>query len=189
MVKCERLVICASHSPGMERDVEKQFGADFRAGLARAAQTVQEFDPDHIILFGGDHRRAFRNVVPSFGVALSAGILAEGGHPADTLTVPQDEARKLAEHLLDAHFDISVCRDIELDHAFAQPLRDLAGALNGYPVIPVPVNCATAPLPNARRVLEFGEAVCRYLDEQDKRVLVIGTGGLSHSPPSLELDA
>src|SRR5699024_3112307 len=98
MVKRERLVICASHSPGMERDVDKQFGADFRAGLTRAAETVQQFDPDHIRLSGGDHRRAFRNVVPSLAVALSAGILAEGGHPAATLTVPQDAARKLAEH-------------------------------------------------------------------------------------------
>lgn len=189
MAKRDRLVVCASHSPGMERDVEKVFGTSFRDGLARAAARVREFDPDYIVLFGGDHRRAFRHVVPTFGVALSAGVIAEGGHAAGALAVPQDRARALAEHLLKSHFDIGVCRDIELDHAFAQPLRDLTGGLDRYPVIPVPVNCATAPLPHARRVLEFGDAVCRFLDEQGDRVLVIGTGGLSHSPPSLELDA
>ncbi|MFD6064851.1 3-carboxyethylcatechol 2,3-dioxygenase [Rhodococcus wratislaviensis] len=189
MAKRERLVVCASHSPGMERDADKIFGTDFRDGLAQAAARVQEFDPDYIVLFGGDHRRAFRHVVPSFGVALSAGVIAEGGHPAGALSVPWDKAHALAEHLLESHFDIGVCRDIELDHAFAQPLRDLTGTLDRYPVIPVPVNCATAPLPHARRVLDFGNAVCRYLDEQGDRVLVIGTGGLSHSPPSLELDA
>ncbi|MEE2059252.1 3-carboxyethylcatechol 2,3-dioxygenase [Rhodococcus artemisiae] len=189
MAKRDRLVVCASHSPGMERDLQKVYGAVFRDGLARAAARVQDFDPDYIVLFGGDHRRAFRRVVPTFGIGLSAGIIAEGGHPAGTLTVPQDKARALADHLLESRFDIAVCRDIELDHAFAQPLRDLTGALDRYPVIPVPVNCATAPLPHARRVLEFGDAVCRYLDEQGDRVLVIGTGGLSHSPPSLELDA
>ncbi|WP_459953492.1 DODA-type extradiol aromatic ring-opening family dioxygenase, partial [Mycobacterium avium] len=57
------------------------------------------------------------------------------------------------------------------------------------PVIPVAVNCATAPLPTGRRVAGFGAAVGRFLDSVDQRVLLIGTGGLSHSPPSLEVDA
>jgi 2,3-dihydroxyphenylpropionate 1,2-dioxygenase len=75
-----------------------------------------------------------------------------------------------------------------LDHAFAQPIRDLVGELADKPVIPVPVNCATAPLPTGRRVADFGAEVGRFLDGIDERVLVIGTGGLSHSPPSLEVD-
>jgi len=55
-------------------------------------------------------------------------------------------------------------------------------------VIPVAVNCATAPLPTGRRVAEFATEVGRFLDSVDERVLLIGTGGLSHSPPSLEVD-
>ncbi len=183
-----RMVVCASHSPGMERDVDRVFGTTFRTGLARASSIVREFDPDYIVLFGGDHRRAFRHVVPTFGVALSAGIMAEAGHAAGALNVPQETARGLAEHLLDSGIDISVCRDVQLDHAFAQPLRDLTGSLDAYPVIPLPINCATAPLPKAERVLAFGDAVGRYLSGTGDRVLVIGTGGLSHSPPSLEVD-
>lgn len=184
----QRLVVCSSHSPGMERDVEKVHGTTFRGGLERAREIVAEFDPDYIVLFGGDHRRAFRHVVPTFGLALSAGIMAEAGHEAAGLTVPSDAARRLTEYLLDSGIDIAVCRDIELDHAFAQPLRDLTGSLDSYPVIPVAINCATAPLPRADRVLALGDAVGRFLDEADDRVLVIGTGGLSHSPPSLEVD-
>lgn len=184
-----RLVVCASHSPGMERDTDHVFGSQFRAGLADVRQLVREFDPDFIVLFGGDHRRAFRNVVPTFAVAMSATILPEGGHEPGELDIPAEIAKDLAVHLLNSGIDISVCRDVGLDHAFAQPLRDLTGGLNTYPVIPVPVNCATAPLPNARRVLALGEAVGTFLDTLDARVLVIGTGGLSHSPPSLELDA
>lgn len=127
-------------------------------------------------------------MVPAFGVALSASILAEGGHPAGELDVPSESARRLCEHLLSAGFDVAACRDIGLDHAFAQPIRDLFGDLAVKAVIPVPVNCATAPLPTGRRVAEFGAEVCRFLDGLDERVLVIGTGGLSHSPPSLEVD-
>lgn len=184
-----RLVVCASHSPGMERDVDRVQGAVFREGLVRTRQLVDAFDPDLVVLFGGDHRRAFTHVVPSFAVAFSAGILPEGGHPEGTLDVPQAIARELADHLLDSGIDISVCRDVALDHAFAQPLRDLVGSLDGRPVVPIPVNCATAPLPRASRVLALGDAVAGFLDGRPEKVLVIGTGGLSHSPPSLELDA
>jgi 2,3-dihydroxyphenylpropionate 1,2-dioxygenase len=184
----ERLVVCASHSPGKERDVEHAFGHRFRSALTAVAERAQQFDPDVVVLFGGDHRRAFRHVVPAFGVALSASILAEGGHPAGELNIPSELARRLCEHLLSAGFDVAACRDIGLDHAFAQPIRDLFGNLAVKAVIPVPVNCATAPLPSGRRVAEFGAEVGRFLDGLDERVLVIGTGGLSHSPPSLEVD-
>jgi 2,3-dihydroxyphenylpropionate 1,2-dioxygenase len=185
----DRLVVCASHSPGKDRDVEHAFGHRFRSALTMAAQRVRKFDPDVVLVFGGDHRRAFRHVVPAFGIALSASILAEGGHPAGDLDVPSALARRLCEHLLSAGFDVAACRDIGLDHAFAQPIRDLLGELTAKPVIPLPVNCATAPLPTGRRVAELGAEVGRFLDDAGGRVLVIGTGGLSHSPPSLEVDA
>ncbi|CDO31309.1 3-carboxyethylcatechol 2,3-dioxygenase [Mycolicibacterium porcinum] len=184
----DRLVVCASHSPGKERDVEQLQGSRFRSALAAAAERVRRFDPDVVVLFGGDHRRAFRHVVPAFGVALSASILAEGGHPPGALDVPSALSRSLCEHLLAAGFDIAACRDIGLDHAFAQPVRDLLGDLTAKPVIPIAVNCATAPLPTARRVADFAAEVGRFLDGLDQRVLLIGTGGLSHSPPSLEVD-
>ncbi|MGB8389053.1 3-carboxyethylcatechol 2,3-dioxygenase, partial [Mycobacterium sp.] len=184
----DRLVVCASHSPGKERDVGEHFGLKFRAALAAAADDVRRFDPDVVVLFGGDHRRAFRHVVPAFAVALSASIIAEGRHPAGELSVPSALARELSDYLLTTGFDVAVCRDVALDHAFAQPIRDLVGELDAKPVIPVPVNCATAPLPTGRRVAEFGHAVGKFLDRCSQRALVIGTGGLSHSPPSLEID-
>jgi len=187
-VQSRRLVVCASHSPGKERDAEERFGRGFRSALASASAGVRRFDPDVVVLFGGDHRRAFRHVVPAFGVAWSASIIAEGRHPPGELSVPSALARALSEYLLGNGFDIAVCRDIGLDHAFAQPIRDLLGELDAKPVIPVPINCATAPLPNARRVAEFGAAVGGFLDSLDQRVLVVGTGGLSHSPPSLEVE-
>jgi 2,3-dihydroxyphenylpropionate 1,2-dioxygenase len=187
-VTANRLVVCASHSPGKERDAEQLFGRSFRSALTSAAEEVSAFDPDVVIVFGGDHRRAFRHIVPAFAVALSASVIAEKPHPAGDLEVPAALARSLSDHLLSAGFDIAVCRDIALDHAFAQPIRDLVGPLAAKPVIPVPVNCATAPLPTGRRVAEFGTAIGQFLDTLDQRVLLIGTGGLSHSPPSLEVD-
>ncbi|UIX29333.1 3-carboxyethylcatechol 2,3-dioxygenase [Streptomyces sp. GQFP] len=184
----EKLVVCASHSPGMERDEQHVQGLGFRAGLEEARRRVADFAPDCVVLVGGDHRRTFREIVPAFAVALSAGIMAEAGHPSARLKVPEGIARGLVEDLLAKNFDVSVCRDVEFDHAFAQPLRVLLGGLDVTPVVPVAVNCATPPLPSAARVLAFGRAIGGFLDRQGGRVLVIGSGGLSHSPPSLEVD-
>ncbi|WP_409330837.1 3-carboxyethylcatechol 2,3-dioxygenase [Trujillonella humicola] len=181
------MVVCASHSPGKERDLERVEGGDFRAGLARARAAVADFDPDCVVLFGGDHRHAFTSIVPAFAVSLSAGIIAEAPHPAGRLEVSQERALALAEHLLDSGIDVAVCRDVQLDHAFAHPMRDLFGVVDGRPVVPVAINCATPPLPRADRVAALGSAVGTFLDGLGERVLVIGTGGLSHSPPSLEV--
>lgn len=184
----DRLVVCASHSPGKDRDTARREGGAFRAALDEAARRCASFDPDLVIVFGGDHRRAFRHVVPTFGVVHSGTVISEGPHPAETLTVATETAEAASMHLLGAGYDVAVCRDIALDHAFAQPLRDLLGAVTAKPVIPIPINCATAPLPSAARVLSFGTAVAEFLDQLALRTLVIGTGGLSHSPPSLEVD-
>ncbi|GEK81602.1 3-carboxyethylcatechol 2,3-dioxygenase [Agrococcus baldri] len=181
-----KLTLCASHAPGMDRDTEGKLGAEFRRGVAQARARVAEFDPEVIVLFGGDHRRAFAQVAPSFAVAYTADLLPEGGHEAEDLNVPTELARELAFSLVAASFDISVCRDVSLDHAFGQPLHHYLAEPAKAQVIPVPVNCASPPLPSAARALEFGRAVGAFFDNLDKRVLFIGTGGLSHSPPSLE---
>ncbi|NYE19654.1 3-carboxyethylcatechol 2,3-dioxygenase [Microbacterium immunditiarum] len=180
-----RMTIVASHAPGMDRDVEGKIGQTFRAGVAEARRRVVEFDPEIVVVFGGDHRRAFAKVAPSFAVAYTAGLLPEGGHPASTLNVPTAVARELAFALVAADFDISVCRDVDLDHAFGQPLHHYVANPDAVEVVPAPINCASPPLPSAARALEFGRKVGEFFTTIDKRVLFIGTGGLSHSPPSL----
>jgi protocatechuate 4,5-dioxygenase beta chain len=48
--------------------------------------------------------------------------------------------------------------------------------------IPISINTVQHPLPSAKRCLELGKAVGRAIASYDKnlRVLVVGTGGLSH---------
>jgi protocatechuate 4,5-dioxygenase beta chain len=49
-------------------------------------------------------------------------------------------------------------------------------------VIPVCINTVQDPLPTARRCWKLGEAIGRAVAqwESDERVLILGTGGLSH---------
>lgn len=172
----------------MDRDEAGEFGAEFRKGVATARDRIAEFDPELVVLFGGDHRKAFRHVVPLFAVAYTAGLMPEGSIPAQKMNIPTELARDLATYLVDAGFDVAVCRDVELDHAFGQPLHHYLQDVQGTPVIPMPIDCASPPLAKAQRVIDYGAAVGAFLESLDKRILFIGTGGLSHDPTSLKSD-
>ncbi|MEU1515194.1 3-carboxyethylcatechol 2,3-dioxygenase [Streptomyces sp. NPDC005811] len=179
------MTVCASHAPGLDRDAAGVLGQDFRAAMARVRRSVAEFDPELVVVFGGDHRRAFAHVVPTFGVVLHGTLRAEGGAAGGPLPVPEPLVRRLAESIIDRGFDLAVARGVALDHAFGQPLRLLLPEAATVPVVPIAVNCASPPLPAPGRVHEFGRVVGEVLEPLDRRILLIGTGGLSHAPPSL----
>ena len=62
----------------------------------------------------------------------------------------------------------------------------LAG-LDTLPVLPVFINGVASPLPGFQRTRMLGEAIGRFLTTLNKRVLILGSGGLSHQPPVPEL--
>ncbi len=50
------------------------------------------------------------------------------------------------------------------------------------PVVPVIINALTPPMPTAKRCFAFGEFLGRVLEQSEKRIALIATGGLSHWP-------
>lgn len=50
------------------------------------------------------------------------------------------------------------------------------------PVVPVIINALTPPMPTARRCFAFGEFLGKVLQQSEKRIALIATGGLSHWP-------
>ena len=84
--------------------------------------------------------------------------------------------------------DIALAPDLRLDHGFGQSTTDLFGSLSAVPLIPIVINCVDRPLATASRTAELGKAVGGFLRTRipsDQRVLVVGSGGISHAPPSL----
>ena len=179
------MVVCASHTPGMLRDTAGEFGHAFRAGVAVAAERVAAFAPELVVFFGSDHRRAFVDPVPAIAVMTGAEGMGDLGSATGRYDVPAKTAQELAGRLLDRDFDITVGRNIALDHGFGQTYEQLIGGLPEVPVIPVYINCATPPLGRPGRAFALGRAVGEELAYLDQRVLFVGSGGLSHSPPSL----
>jgi protocatechuate 4,5-dioxygenase beta chain len=70
-----------------------------------------------------------------------------------------------------------------VDHAFTLPMA-LLWPSQDWPVqvVPVCINTVQFPVPSARRCWKLGEAIGQAVRawDSDKRVLILGTGGLSH---------
>jgi len=157
--------------------------------MAVVRDAVRAFAPTLVIFFGSDHRRAFTDVVPSFSVVTGAEGRGDLLSPTGPYDVPRETAVALAAHLLDEGFDIAVTRHVALDHGFGQTAGDLFGRLDVVPVIPVFINCASAPLARPGRAAGLGAAAGAFARTLDERVLFLGSGGLSHDPPTLALTA
>ncbi|WP_167051169.1 3-carboxyethylcatechol 2,3-dioxygenase [Salinibacterium sp. ZJ77] len=176
-----------SHSPGFARDDDEQFGDIFRAGLHQVRAAVAEFAPTLVIFFGSDHRRSFTEILPSISVVYSAEGLGDLRSPTGEYDVPLDLAKELTAELIARDFDIAITRRVALDHGFGQTVADVIGPLDSVPIIPIFINCATPPLGRPARAVDLGRAIGEILSTRDERVLFIGSGGLSHNPPTLAL--
>jgi 2,3-dihydroxyphenylpropionate 1,2-dioxygenase len=70
-----------------------------------------------------------------------------------------------------------------VDHGFVQPLEVLFGGIDRVPVVPVFVNGVATPLCPVHRVRALGSAMGTAATALNRRVLFLGSGGLSHDPP------
>jgi 2,3-dihydroxyphenylpropionate 1,2-dioxygenase len=181
-------VVCLSHSPQMAQDTEHRQGSAFRAGFADVARAVADYDPTLVVFFGPDHMRALAGIVPCFTVVESATGYGDWGTLAEPYDVPRELVVSLGTYLAEAGIDIAMAPELRLDHGFGQSTADLFGSLAAVPLIPIVINCVDRPLATCARTAELGKAVGVFLRQTlpaNERVLVIGSGGISHAPPSL----
>ncbi len=185
-------LVCMSHSPLMlggldPSDVEQ--GETFFKVLAEAKAWIAAQDPDLLVVFGPDHFNGlFYDLMPAFVIGAAAHGSYDWGLEPGNLAVPEDTALACFKSLCDQGFDPTISYDLKVDHGATIPLYKLTGGLAIYPVLPIVVNCAAITRPGFRRVREMGAAVGRFLSRLDKRVVVIGSGGLSHDPPTPVVD-
>ena len=172
-----RLTVCSSHLITLPSAPH----GPVREAIGTAREAVEAFDPDLVVFFGTDHRRAFRSVVPTFAVVLSATAQGDVAGPVGTYDVPHAMGRELVADLIAHDFDIATAYSAALDHAFGHTTRDLLGAVDAKPVLPIFINCASPPHASFRRAASLGRRVGEFF--ADRRVLYVGSGGLAHDLP------
>lgn len=176
---------CLSHTPlrginNPSADVIHEVDAV----LAKSRADVEAFDPELIVIFAPDHYNGlFYDLMPQFVIATAADSVADYQTLAGPLSVDQDIALDLARHILEDDVDIALSHRLQVDHGCTQTLEELTGSLTRYPVIPIVINSVAPPFGPYRRLRKLGQSVGRFIARLNKRVLILGTGGLSHEPP------
>jgi 2,3-dihydroxyphenylpropionate 1,2-dioxygenase len=178
------MLACVSHSPIlMIRARAPREEAEILALYQRCADAIRAFAPEVTVIFGCDHYAGFHlSLMPAWCVGLAAEAVGDVGGFPGKLDVPREAALSLVSALREAGFDPAVSRRMRVDHGFSQPLHRLLGALDARPVIPVFIDVANPPLARFARTRQFGEAAGRWAAASGKRVLFIGSGGMSHHP-------
>ena len=189
--------ITTSHVPAIGRAIAKDLQNDsywkpFFDGFPPVCQWLSEVKPDVAVVIYNDHGlNFFLDKMPTFsvGAAPSYRNADEGWGLADMAPFQgnQDLSWHLINSLVNDEFDITTCQEMLVDHAFCLPMALLwpdADARGRWPVTTVPVclNTVQFPLPTAARCYKLGEAIGRAVAswDSDARVVIIGTGGLSH---------
>jgi protocatechuate 4,5-dioxygenase, beta chain len=98
------------------------------------------------------------------------------GHP--------ELAWHIAQSVILDEFDLTIVNRMEVDHGLTVPLSLMCGQPDAWPcpVIPLCVNVVQYPPPTGNRCFDLGKAIRRAVQsfDQDLRVVIFGTGGMSH---------
>ncbi len=163
---------------------QKVFG-----GFDYSKKWIAEAKPDVIILVYNDHASAFSlEVIPTFAIGCADSFAPAdegwGPRPVPVVQGHPELAWHIAQSTILDEFDMTIVNKMDVDHGLTVPLSLMFGQPDAWPcpVIPLAVNVVQYPPPTANRCYELGKAIARAVASfpQDLRVVVFGTGGMSH---------
>lgn len=181
-------LVCLSHSPLLEvGEPPQDVVDDIDAAFLTAKNFVADYAPDLVISFAPDHYNGFfYRLMPQFCIGLQARGIGDFGSDTTPFNVP-GQAKELADFVIGSGVETAISMNMEVDHGAVQPLEILFGGAGAKPTIPVFINSVAPPFTPMSRVRALGQAVGEYAKTLDKKVLLIGSGGLSHDPPVVQL--
>jgi 2,3-dihydroxyphenylpropionate 1,2-dioxygenase len=185
------LGVGASHSTLMnthwEETVHKDRAERFRDALGRARDAIAAARADTVILVGSNHFRGFwLDLIPSFTIGVGECLAGgESGTPEGPQPVDEPLARHIAGTLVETgRFDVAYSARMQIDHGQSHAIQYLLDGLD-VRIVPLVVNVFAHPLPTLERCERLGRAVREAVLDfpGDRRVAVVGSGGLSHRLP------
>ena len=159
------------------------------SGFDKSKDWIAKAKPDVVIGIYNDHASAFSvELVPTFALGCAAEFPPAdegwGPRPVPVVKGHPELAAHIAQSVILDEFDLTVVNKMEVDHGLTVPLNLLFGSPKEWPcpVIPLAVNVVLYPPPTGNRCFQFGRALRKAIRSypEDLRVLVLGTGGMSH---------
>jgi protocatechuate 4,5-dioxygenase beta chain len=159
------------------------------AGFERSKRWIAAVKPDLIILVYNDHASAFdANIIPTFALGCAAEFPPAdegwGPRPVPTVIGHPVLASHIAQSVILDEFDLTIINKMDVDHGLTVPLTLMFGQPREWPcrIIPLAVNVVQFPPPTGNRCWNLGKALRRAVESfhEDLRVVIFGTGGMSH---------
>jgi protocatechuate 4,5-dioxygenase beta chain len=158
-------------------------------GYEFSKRWIAEHTPDVIILVYNDHASAFSlELIPTFALGCAEEFAPAdegwGPRPVPVVRGHAELAAHIAQSVILDEFDLTIANKMDVDHGLTVPLSLMFGQPDAWPcrVIPLAVNVVQYPPPTGNRCFNLGHAIRKAVEsfDQDLRVMVWGTGGMSH---------
>ena len=186
--------VATSHVPAVGAAIDNKrtkepYWQPVFAGYEPSKKWIKELKPDVVVLVYNDHASAFSlELIPTFalGCAAEFEIADEGWGPRRVPKVfgHPELGWHMAQSLILDEFDITIVNNMEVDHGLTVPMSLMFGEVPEWPVrvVPLAVNVVQYPPPTGNRCYNLGKAIRKAVESfpQDLKVVVFGTGGMSH---------
>ena len=183
-----------SHTPAIGAALDngrsaEPYWAPLFKGYEPSKAWMEEAKPDVVIMVYNDHVNAFDfKIIPTFaiGCADEFPIADEGWGPRPVPVVKgyPEFASHLVQSLVLDEFDMTIVNEMQVDHGLTVPLSVAFGQPAEWParVVPLAVNVIQYPAPTGHRCYMLGKAIKKAVEswEEDLKVVIFGTGGMSH---------
>lgn len=186
--------LTTSHIPAVGNAIDKKLYDDpywkpFFSGYPPIREWLGDHKPDIAIVIYNDHGLAFfLDQMPTFaiGAAHEYRNQDEGWGLPTVPPYPGDAKMSwhIIEQMVEQEFDVTSCQELPVDHGFTVPMQLFwpDRGLDMPRAIPVSANTVQHPIPTLKRSYDFGKALRKSILSypEDLKVVVLGTGGLSH---------
>lgn len=178
---------CLPHNPlitGAPDAPPADQAARVMAAFEQVRAGIERLRGDAVIVIGDDHYTMFG---PNIQPRILIGIGDVEGPIEPWLNIPRravDNDTHLASHLMqygfDNGFDWAVSKTLSIDHSTMVPIH--LAVPKDLPVVPIYISSGVAPTISGARCRELGSMLSRAVAAfpQERRVVILGTGGVSH---------
>jgi protocatechuate 4,5-dioxygenase, beta chain len=186
--------VATSHVPAIgaaldQGRTEEPYWKPLFEGYRFVKRWIAEQKPDALILVYNDHASFFSlEVIPTFAIGCADAFQPAdegwGPRPVPVVQGHPELAWHIAQSTVLDEFDMTIINRLDVDHGLTVPLSLLFGQPQAWPcrVVPLAVNVVQYPPPTGNRCYNLGRAIRKAVRsfDQDLKVIVLGTGGMSH---------